>query len=219
MLQYDINSWHYKLVLYIFGNEFFTDKYIDHSMLKTDEDIEKMFKSPDEFSKTKPKRVNFCPYCRAVVASIFLFPFSILYKILPKRKPKKLTNEERIKKIHRNSKIIQSGIGAFNIAIGLNNIINNDFLIGGILQIIIGVGFIFFSQVTTVIKKCLRKFKSPYNKIKKFLITVKILRTRKTKKQTKPKPTKSPNFVKAFFSENHYKYCPPVFFVDKKELK
>ena len=39
----------------------------------------------------------------------------------------------------------------------------------------------------------------------------------KTKRIPKAEKPKTPNFVQAFFSENHSKYCPPVAFVDEAD--
>lgn len=220
MLQYNTSSWHYRLVLYVYGKWFFSDKYIDHSMIRNDEDFYKMIQSPDTFSKGKPKQVNFCPYCRAVLASIFLLPFSIVYKQIPKRKSKKLSWDERKKRMDRNSKIIRAALGSFNIGLGLKNIfLDSDMLAAGIFQISMGLIIMFIPQVIAIIRKISPQITFVYNQIKKFLIAVRILRVKVKIRPAKIHKDKSPNFLSAFLSENHTKYCPSIFFVDKNKQK
>lgn len=220
MLQYNTNSWHYKLVLYVYGKWFFSDKYIDYSMLKTDDDINRAMSSPDTFAQPKPKQVNFCPYCRAVAASIFLLPFSIIYKQIPKRKPKKRTWAEKKKIMERNSKILRVVLGSFNIGLGLKNIfLDSDMLAAGIFQISLGLFLMFMLQVAALIRKIAPPITRVYNTINEFLISVKILRVKIKIKEPKTPDTKPPNIIKAFFLENHNKYCPPIFFVNKNDLE
>lgn len=232
MLQYDINSWHYRLVLYVYGEEFFSAKYIDHSMLKTDEDIERMFKSPEEFSKTRPKHVNFCPYCRAVVVSIVLLPGAAILKRIPTKKRKEMTLEELKKNREKRMRILFGILATYHFIVGFTNIVVlEDSFWWGFVQIGFGLMFLFFPEVSKIIKKIISHLISFYNKPKSKLVRSKIrnagikikpalVRLKILKIKIKIKPRKihrphSPPFIKAFFSEKHDKYCPPVFFVDK----
>lgn len=165
---------------------------------------------------TEKKPTSFCPYCRAVVTSIVVFPFVVLYKLISKRKPKKLDHKERKKRLETRSKIIRAVCGGLNIALGLENILMDKCIEIGIIQIGIGIGLIFLNQSAILIRKIYNSVYFGYKKIKKLLIKLHILKI-KTKKIPVPKEPKTPNFVQAFFTENHSKYCPPVSFVDEKD--
>lgn len=113
MLQYVTSSWHYKLVDYVFGKSFFFVEDLDHDKISkertiledktrrefpNDDDVlEKayqefhmnVFQGDGYLKYTEKKITSFCPYCRAVVTSIVVFPFVVLYRLIPKRKPKK----------------------------------------------------------------------------------------------------------------------------------
>lgn len=217
MLQYSSSSWHYRLVLYVYGKWFFTVKYTDFSIIRTDEERKKLSTYPEYYNSVKVKHVNFCPYCRAVLGSIFLLPFSIIYKLFPHKEKKDLTWDERKKKRDLHFKIMRAGVGCFNITLGLKNIfLDQDMLFVGLFQIFMGLFLMFLPQSIKIIRKITPPIRTGYNKIKLFLIRVKIIRIKIKYKPKKIDEDKKPNFISAFFEVNHDKYCPPVFFTDDK---
>jgi len=235
-LTYSTSSWHYRLILYVYGEEFFSAKYIDHSMIRTDEDFKKMMKSPQEFAKIKPKHVNFCPYCRAVVVSIVLLPLSALLKRIPQKTRKEMTLLELKKSREKRMRILFGFLASYHFVVGFMNIIvMGDNLWWGFVQIGFGIMFLFFPEVSMIIKKSVPHLMSLYNKPKSVLVRSKIrnvgikikpalVRLKILKVKIKIKPRKiprphSPPFIKAFFTENHDKYCPPIFFVDTSKAK
>lgn len=238
MLQYTTSSWHYKLVNYVFGKSFFFEENLDHDKIRKERTIleektrrkypnddtalekaynefnMRVFQDDDYLKYTEKKVTSFCPYCRAVVTSMVVFPFVVLSKLLPKRKPKKFDLKERTKRMDRRFKIIRAVCGGVNIALGIKSIVLDNYIEAGIIQIAIGIGLIFLNQSVMVVRKIFNSVDFCYKKIKKLLFDIGILKV-KTKKIPVQKEPKTPNFVQAFFTENHDKYCPPVSFVDE----
>jgi len=236
MLQYPTSSWHYKLVEYVYGKSFFFECDLDHYKIRKertiledktrrefpndDEALEKTYNEfhmrifqDNSFMKyTEKKKTSLCPYCRAVVSSLFIFPFVVLYKLFPKGKPKKFDLKERRRRMERRSKIIRVICGGINIALGIKNILDNS-IEAGIIQFVIGFGLIFLHQSVIIVRKIFNSANFCYKKIKKLLFNFGILKV-KTKKIPEPKTS---NFVQVFFTENHNKYCPPVTFVDETD--
>ena len=237
MLQYTTSSWHYKLVNYVYGKSFFFEEELDHEKIRKertmledktrrefpndDETLEKKYNEfhmrvfqDNSFMKyTEKKKTGFCPYCRAVVTSLIVFPFVVLYKLFPKRKPKKFDFKQRRRRMEIRSKIILVICGGLTIGLGITNIVLDNSIEAGIIQIVFGIGLIFLNQSVTVIRKIFNSVNFCYKKIKKLLFNLGILKV-KTKKIPEPK---TPNLVQAFFTENHSKYCPPVAFVDESD--
>lgn len=240
MLQYATSSWHYKLVYYVFGKSFFFETDLDHEKIRKqrtiledktrkefpndDKILEKKYQEfhmnvfgNDSFMKyTENKTTSFCPYCRAVLTSLIIFPFVALYKLIPKKEPKQYNREEAKERMERRSKIIRVICGGFNIALGIKNIVLDNSIEVGIIQIGIGIGLMFLFQTAVLFRKIYSLIYSCYKKIKNVLINLHILKV-KTKRIPKAQKSKTPNFVQAFFSENHSKYCPPVAFVDETD--
>jgi len=238
MLQYTTSSWHYKLVNYVFGKSFFFEEGLDHDKIREermmledktrkefpndDDALEKtynefhmrMFQDPSFIIYTEKKATSFCPYCRAVITSMIVFPFVALYKLLPKRKPKKFDLKERRKRLEIHSKIIRYTFGGLNIGLGIKYVVFDNLIELSIIMFALGIGLIFLDQTAIVIRKIFNSANFCYKKIKKVLFDIGILKV-KTKKIPIPKEPKTPNFVQAFFTENHDKYCPPVSFVDE----
>ena len=240
MLQYAISSWHYKLVHYVYGQSFFFEYDLDHEKIRKERTIledktrrefpnddaalEKKYQEfhmnvfhDDSFMiYTKKKKINFCPYCRAVGTSLVVFPFVILYKLIPKRKPKKIDWKEKRRRMEYRSKIIRAACGGLNIALGIKNIVLDNSIEVGIIQIVIGIGLMFLYKSAIIVRKIFDSVNFCYKKIKKLLINLGIL---KVKIIITPEPLepKTPNFIQAFFTENHNKYCPPVAFVDETD--
>lgn len=240
MLQYAISSWHYKLVYYVFGKSFFFKYDLDHDKIREqrtilEEKIRREFPNDDKileekyhefhmnvfgsdsFMKyTEHKTTSFCPYCRAVLTSLIIFPFVVLYKLIPKKESKQYNREESRKRMERRSKIVRAACGSVNIALGIKSIVLENSIEVGIIQIGIGIGLMFLFQSAILFRKIYSLVYSCYKKIKNILINLHILKV-KTKKIPKLHPPKTPNFIQAFFSENHSKYCPPVAFVDEAD--
>ncbi len=257
MFVFNIHSWHYKLVYYVFGESFFFNEDLDHEKIRKaqnkifdktrkefpnddnaiekahhdfnmqlfhndDKAIEKahhdfnmqLFHNNDYLSYTTKKIINFCPYCRAVVTSLVLFPFTALYKLIPKRKPRRLSYEESKKRLDRNSKIARSICGGVNIGLGLKSLLIDNSIEIAIIQFALGIGLIFMYQSATVIGKIYVCGYLGYKKIKKFLITIHIFKE-KIKKEKPPKESKPPNFVQAFIYDNHENYFPLVSIVNE----
>ena len=111
MFVFDTSSWHYNLVLYVFGKTFFSNKTVDSNKIRKkiealedkarkehpndDHAIENALRGSylyddEEIYTFTPKTVNFCPYCRAVLAATLMLPFVYLWRLYPhKPKPKK----------------------------------------------------------------------------------------------------------------------------------
>ena len=238
MFVFNTSSWHYRLVYFVFGESFFFQESLDHEKIRKerlaiddktrkefpndDNAIEKahhdfnmnLFQSNEFVTYTTKKIVNFCPYCRAVVTSLILFPFTAIYKLIPKRKPRRLSLEESKRKLEMRSKIVRGFCGALNITLGLKNLLIDGSVEVAIFQFALGLGVIFLHQSAVIIGKIYHLGYSGCKKVKKLLVTLHILKEVKKVKAPKSKEPKTPNFVQAFFSENHEKYCPPVRFVD-----
>jgi len=85
MIVFDINSWHYKLILYTFGKNFFLDtSELDWKAIKEIDSTKLIDMTWNNYPRIeKPKTVNLCPYCRAVVASTVLLPLVFLWRLFP----------------------------------------------------------------------------------------------------------------------------------------
>lgn len=239
MLQYTTSSWHYKVVNYVYGKSFFFEWDLDHEKIRkermiledktrrefpnNDEALEKIynefhmhvFQDGNFIKYTEKKKTSFCPYCRAVVTSLIVIPFVVLYKLFPKGKPKKFDLKERRKRMERRSKIIRVICGGANIALGIKSILDNSIEIG-IIQIAIGIVLMFLYQAFIATRKIFKPIVFCYKKIKKLLFNFGILKV-KTEKIPEPQKPKTSNFVQAFFADNHTKYCPSVTFVDNAD--
>ena len=90
MIVFNTSSWHYKLVLYVFGKNFFTEK--------DTVDFDRYGKDREIIWTRKPKVVNFCPYCRGVLAAFWMIPFVFIWRKFPHKK-KELTHDEIMKRI------------------------------------------------------------------------------------------------------------------------
>lgn len=190
-LIFNKNSWHYHLILYIYGENFFLQTTgLDLRAMET------QFK-PEDFAiiyKTIPKTVNLCPYCRAVVGGIILFPFVWLKRRLPYT-PKKLTHLEAIKKSKRNTMIIKivvaTGMGLF----GIWKVIVGEYPMAAFY-----FGLVIFNLYSTQIMGWIMRH-WPKRKIK-----------------TKPfkSKRKTPEIIKKIETK-HDVICPPIFFIDLKE--
>ncbi len=200
--------------MYVFGNLFFFEKHFDHDkMVKklhkmedkarkehpNDENLEKAHNSffltmhhDDEFYTFTPKRINFCPYCRAVVMSVMLFPFAVIKNLIPQRKKKPFD----IKKSRRNTKIIKIVvIGVFTVW-GTVNLLQGDYLMA-IFQYSVGSFQLWGKYLFEYIAKWTAK--------------------REEKQENPPVLPKNPSLLLAYLKSNHSKVCPPVTFVENND--
>ena len=203
--------------MYVFGNSFFFEKHFDHNKVvkKLDKVEEKSRKeNPDDHNLEKahdqffsnifdnddyytftPKRINFCPYCRAVVMSSILFPFAILKNLIPQRKKKPFD----IKKSERNTKILKIVVMAIIGSFGVHQTILGNY----------GLALFHFSVASFQIwGKYLFEWYANWYKN----------RLKKKQKEEEPKSEiKNPSLFLAYLKSNHSKVCPPVTFVDNND--
>ncbi len=194
-LVFDKNSWHYRLVVYVFTSEFFLEiDGIDIQSMET-VDMEKDFRI---IYKKKPRTVNLCPYCRAVVASTVLLPLVFLWRLFPHKK-KERTHAEIMKRSEKTSKIVRYTIAGGFVAFGVWKIIHEDY----------GMGVFYLGLAVFNVK-------SP--KILKWVVTrLNKIHLRKGKpKVIKVKEPKKPSKILTTISKKHDAICPPIFFVDVK---
>ena len=164
-----------------------------------DENLEKAHNSffltmhhDDEFYTFTPKRINFCPYCRAVVMSTVLFPFAVIKNLIPQRKKKPFD----IKKSRRNTKIIKIVvIGVFTVW-GTVNLLQGDYLMA-IFQYSVGSFQLWGKYLFEYIAKWTAK--------------------REEKQENPPVLPKNPSLLLAYLKSNHSKVCPPVTFVENND--
>jgi len=204
MLLYNTNSWHYRLVLYVFTKEFFLETTgLDIEAM--DSQYDPQAKQEKEFKfiyKKKTKTINFCPYCRAVVAAVMFLPFVYLWRLYPhKPKPKK-THEEIMKSIRRRSLIMKLLLTIVNIPLGIKNIIfgmEDGLFVLGIIQIMVVV--VFFTG----------HLWAPQ------MIRWIILHSPKWERKHKPekiKKPREPSKLAQKIKSKHDIYCPPIFFIE-----
>lgn len=158
--------------------------------------------------KKKPRTVNFCPYCRAVVAAAVTVPFVYLWRKYPhKPKPKK-TREEITRGMERRSLIIRLIAGGINIALGLSKFITDPPGLWFVGVILIASGVILITA---------HRWGS---KLVRWIIEhspkVRWKRKAKPKKEKKPK---TPSQLAKKIHEKHEIICPPIFFVDTPETE
>ena len=201
MYIFDTSSWHYKFVLYVLGKNFFTEK----DTINLDESEKKNI----IIWTRKPRVVNFCPYCRAVLYSLITVPFVWIWKKLPHKPKKEKTHAEIMKSMRIKNILIRSFAGSINIVLGLSKIPQGEYALAAV-QIAIGIVLIFLFQFAHVMAPGFRKFV-------KFI--EKYWPKKKQYRPKKQKPIKNPNFLKIYLTENHDKFCPPIAFVDKNDTE
>ncbi len=200
MLLYHTNSWHYLLVLYVLGKNFFTEN--------NDIDMDATTKANKIIWTRKPRVVNFCPYCRAIVLAVIIIPFVWIWRKLPHKPKKEKTHEEIMKNMKRKNIIIRSIAGGINIVLGVGKIFDGEYAIAA-FQIGIGIILILLFQFA-------HWFLPPFRVLFKFLEKHWPKKKQKVKQQ---KPVKSPSLIKTYFTENHEKFCPAIAFVDPNDTE
>ncbi len=225
MLHFNDNSWHYHLVLYVFGKNFFTEKDTI--------DMDIYHKTKDIIWTRKPKVVNFCPYCRGILWSALSLPFVYVWRIIfPHDPTKEMTHAQTMRRMKIRGIIIRSIAGIVQFPFALMNYLGGNFEIA-IVQVFIG-----FLIITTLAflpgnKRVSKFFNSPINKqIRKILVIpfkylwmlidpiiehiVKYFEEKEEKKRTVLK-AKNPNIVVTYLQSKHHALCPPVCFIDKSD--
>ena len=190
-LVYTTNSWHYRLIVYVFTTEFFLE--IDGIDIQA-MDATAINKDFRIIYKKKPRTVNLCPYCRAIVGAVIIFPFVVLYRLFPHKK--KIRTHEEIRRIsQRNSKIAIIGAMVSLGVIGVWNLTTGNYLFAAF-----NFGLVVFNLFGVRIITWILK--------------------RMPKRKFKEKPTKEPKqpskIIKTI-SEKHDLICPPIYFIDKSD--
>lgn len=199
MIVFNTGSWHFKLVMYVFGNNFFTEQdYID---------LDKYDKGGEIVWTRKPKVVNFCPYCRAVVGAAWMIPFVFVWRLFPHKEKKQLTRGQIMRRMKIRQMIILSIAGGLNIALGVSKIPEGEYQIG-ILQIGLGVGLIIGFLYGG-------KLVPYFSRFLDFVVK------HWPKKKEKPEKIKNPSFLRTYLgtylNTKHHKICPPVAFIDQND--
>lgn len=200
-LVFDKNSWHYRLIEYVFTSNFFLEvDGIDVQAMET-VDMEKDFRI---IYKKKPKTVNLCPYCRAIVGAVILFPFIMFWRLFPhKPKPSK-THLQKMKQLQRQTWIIRGAAAALNIGFGIRHLFNYpdvSEIIAGSIQFSVAV-FVLTGHLwlPSIIKWIIKKF---------------AFKKKKIMQPSTVKPKKEHKTLKKI-ADKHDIICPPIFFVDVK---
>lgn len=141
--------------------------------------------------KKKPRTVNLCPYCRAVVGAVIMFPFIVLYRLFPHKK-KNYTHQEIMKRSQRNSKIVRIIAAGGMAVLGVWSITTENYFLA-VFHFGLVVFNLFSVQILTWIAKRIPQ--------------------RKYKIQQYKEP-KQPSKIVKIISEKHNLVCPPIFFVD-----
>jgi len=193
MIQFNTDSWHFRLVMYVFGNSFFTER--------DSIDFDATEKTKEIVWTTKPKVVNFCPYCRAVVAAITLLPFALIKRKIPRKEKKHKPFD--IKKSRRNTKIIRIsamiGIGLFGV---------HQLYVGNYWLAAFHFSVASFQIWGTFVFRWYGRW---YEK--------RMEKKRREAKPYTPKKQNNPSLLMTYLHTNHNKICPPVAFVDKNDTE
>lgn len=206
MLLYHTNSWHYLLVLYVFTKEFFMETDgLDFKAMDSQYNPQTKTEDFKLIYKKKSRTVNFCPYCRAVLAASLMLPLVYLWRLYPhKPKPKK-THAQIMKGIRLKGWIARIAGSGINFALGIKNIIfiENDFtIIAGLIQIGLGVALLTGDRWAPQIIRWIIEH-SPKRKHK--------VKAKKVSKENKPS-----EFAKKLHKK-HEIICPPIFFIEENK--
>jgi len=210
MLHFNTSSWHYRLVMYIFGKNFFTE----HDTI----DMTEYKKSAKIVWTRKPKVINFCPYCRGVLWSALSLPFVYIWRIFfPHDSTKVMTHEQTMKRMKIRGMLIRSIGGSIQFPFALMNYLSGEYLIAAI-NIIAGfliiATFVFIpgnNRLKKILGSPLEKYLWPLIKpIINFIS--KSFEKKEEKKIHKPK---NPSILAAYLHTKHSAICPPVCFIEK----
>jgi len=195
MLIYNIKSWHYYLILYVYGKNFFTEVTgIDIKAMES-VNMEKEFKI---MYLTKPRTVNFCPYWRAVIGAVVLFPFLWLWRLFPHPKVER-THKEILARSKRNSNIVKIIVASGMVIFAIWKLANADYFMA-MFYFALAIFNVFSVQLLSCVARYLPKIKY---KAKVSFSDVK-------------KQRDTPKMVKKL-QKFHEITCPPIFFIDVKD--
>ncbi len=221
MLHFNNQCWHYRLVLYVFGKNFFLEREtIDFVASEKQRKLVRI---------RKPKVVNFCPYCRGVLWSALSLPFVYMWRIFfPHDPTKERTHAETMRRMKIHGYLIRSIGGSIQFPLALWNYLNGEYLIATL-----NVFFGFLIIATFVFlpgNKRISKFLgSPINKkILKILMTPfkylwmlidpiidHIVKYFEENEKNKALKAKNPNIIVTYLQSKHHALCPPVCFIEK----
>ncbi len=198
-LIFNKKAWHYKLILYTFGKNFFIDtSELDWKAIKEIDSTKLMDMTWENYPRLeKPKTVNLCPYCRAVVASTVLLPLVFLWRLFPHKKRDE-SRAAMMKRSNRNFQLVRCVFAGGFVAFGMWRIIHEDYYMG-----VFYIGLATFNLKSDVIMK------------KVIMWFAKVIPKRK-QKVIKVKEPKKPSKILTTISKKHDAICPPIFFVDVK---
>lgn len=211
MLHFNTQSWHYRLVLYVFGKNFF----LERDTIDLDE-----FKKTNRIIWTKkPKIINFCPYCRGVLYSAISLPFVYIWRLLPHKERKELSHEETKARMKRRGLWIKCIASGIQFPLAVVNIVAGNYS-AAIFQIIFGILLIGiflllpykYDETAKILGPPLRKYVWPVikpivNFISKYL--------KERKHIEKEHKVKNPSIIKTYLDSKHSAICPVVCFIDK----
>jgi hypothetical protein len=232
MIHFNNHSWHYRLVLYVFGKNFFIEKDgLDFAAMEKAFDPKLPIEDRRIIYKTKPKVVNFCPYCRGVLWSALSLPIVYVWRTLfPHDPTKEMTHAQTMRRMKIRGILIRSIAGSVQFPFALMNYLGGNFEIA-IVQVFIGFAIIGTFVIFPGNKRISKFFNSPINKqIRKILgtpfkylwILIKplinhIVKYFEEKDKNKPMKAKNPNIVVTYLQSKHHALCPPVCFIDKRD--
>ena len=221
MIHFNDDSWHYRLVLYVFGKNFFTERDTI--------DMDIYDKTKDIVWTRKPKVVNFCPYCRGVLWSALSLPFVYVWRsFFPHDPTKVMTHAETMRRMKIRGILIRSIAGSVQFPFALMNYLSGNYEIA-IFQVFIGILIITTLALFPGNKRIAKFFNSPLNKqIRKILVMPfkylwrlidpiinYIVKYFEEKDKNKVIKAKNPNIVVTYLQSTHHALCPPVCFIDK----
>lgn len=206
MLHFNTQSWHYRLVLYVFGKNFFLER--------DTVDYEATEKKRELVWTKKPKVINFCPYCRGVLWSTISLPFVFVWRLYPHKPAEERTHEEVMKRMKRRGILIRSIGGSVQFPFALMNYLQGSELAAAI-NIIAGVG-IMASFAFLPGNKHAKKILMPvFLAIGKIFDFISKHWPKKKEKDLMPPKIKNPSLVREYLHEKHSVICPPVCFIEK----
>ncbi len=232
MIHFNNDSWHYRLVLYVFGKNFFIEKDgLDFTAMEKAFDPKLPVEDRRIIYKIKPKVVNFCPYCRGVLWSALSLPFVYGWRIFfPHDPTKERTHAETMRRMKIRGIFIRSIAGSVQFPFALMNYLGENFEIA-IVQVFIGILIITTLALFPGNKHVSKFFNSPVNKqIRKILVIPfkclwqlidpiinHIVKYFENKDKNKVIKAKNPNIVVTYLQSKHHALCPPVCFIDKSD--
>jgi len=220
LIHFNTDSWHYRLVLYVFGKNFFIEKDgFDFAAM------DKLFgpNLPTDYHKiiykTKPKVVNFCPYCRGVLWSALSLPFVYVWRIFFPYDPTKVrTHAEIMKRMKIRGILIRSIGGSIQFPFGIMSYLNGNYeaaIINFVIGFLIIATFLFLPGHKRTQKILGTPFICIWLLIKPIVNFIGKYFEKKEEKKIQKNLPKNPSIVVTYLQSKHHALCPPVCFIDK----